>query len=181
MAADGAGHASEPPAGTRDPRPTVGWMLSHPWHLLALAGGAGLPRLAPGTWGTLFGWASFAALDPILSDRAWAALIIAGLYFGAWAAQRAGESLGQPDSGHIVIDEVIAFWIVLLLLPGGVAQPVLQQACAFVLFRVFDIAKPAPIRRIDARWKNGAGVMLDDLVAAFYTLLAIAVWYRVFG
>lgn len=160
-------------------RPTWRWMWSHPWHVLALAGGAGLPRFAPGTWGTLFAWVSFVALDPVLTDLRWASLILAGLYFGAWAAQRAGESLGQPDSGHIVIDEVIAFWIVLWLLPAP--RAFWLQALAFVLFRLFDIAKPPPIRYFDARFRNGFGVMLDDLVAAFFTLLAIAIGVRVFG
>jgi phosphatidylglycerophosphatase A len=54
----------------------------------------------------------------------------------------------------------------------------LQQAFAFLLFRVFDIAKPPPIRALDARFKNGLGVMADDLVAAFYTLLVLALWMR---
>jgi phosphatidylglycerophosphatase A len=122
---------------------------------------------------------SFAALDPVLTDLRWASLILAGLYFGAWAAQRAGESLGRPDSGHIVIDEVIAFWIVLWLLPTP--HSFWLQALAFVLFRLFDIVKPPPIRYFDARFKNGFGVMLDDLVAAFFTLLVIAIGVRVLG
>lgn len=160
-------------------RPTWRWMWSSPWYLLALAGGAGLPRFAPGTWGTLFAWVSFDLLDPWLSDLTWGALILGGLYFGAWAAQRAGAALGQPDSGHIVIDEVVAFWIVLWLLPAR--QFGWLQVLAFVLFRTFDIAKPPPIRYFDARFKNGFGVMLDDLVAAFLTLLVMAIGLRVFA
>ncbi len=159
-------------------RPTWRWMWSRPWYVLALAGGAGLPRFAPGTWGTLAAWALFALLDPVLTDFAWAGFIVAGLYFGAWAAQHAGEALGQSDSGHVVIDEVVAFWIVLLLLPRHSFS---LQLAAFVLFRAFDIAKPPPIRRLEARFRNGFGVMLDDLVAAFYTLLVIAIGVRVLG
>ncbi|MGE5338129.1 MAG: phosphatidylglycerophosphatase A [Gemmatimonadota bacterium] len=160
-------------------RPTWRWMWSHPWYLLALAGGAGLPRLAPGTWGTLLAWVSFVALDPVMSDLRWGALLLAGVYFGAWAAQRAGEALGESDSRHIVIDEVVAFWIVLWLLPAGHSGWL--QALAFALFRAFDIAKPPPIRHLEARFRNGFGVMLDDLVAAFFTLLVIAIGVRVFG
>ena len=147
--------------------------------MLALACGAGLPRWAPGTWGTLFGWASFNALAPLMTDLRWAGLILAGVYFGSWAAQHAGKSLGQPDSGHIVIDEVIAFWIVLWLLPD--ARTISLQFAAFVVFRIFDIAKPPPIRYLDGRFKNGFGVMLDDLVAAFFTLLVLAIGVRIFG
>jgi phosphatidylglycerophosphatase A len=54
-------------------------------------------------------------------------------------------------------------------------------AAAFVLFRFFDIVKPPPIRALDARFKNGAGVMADDLVAAFYTLLVLAIGVRLWG
>jgi phosphatidylglycerophosphatase A len=114
-----------------------------------------------------------------MSDLRWIGLILAGLYFGAWAAQHTGKSLGQPDSGHIVIDEVIAFWIVLWLLPD--ARVIGLQMIAFVVFRIFDIAKPPPIRYLDGRFKNGLGVMIDDLVAAFFTLLVLAIGVRIFG
>jgi len=63
------------------------------------------------------------------------------------------------------------------MLPAGSSLP--MQLAAFVLFRFFDIVKPPPIRQLDQRIKNGFGVMLDDLVAAFYTLLVIALVLRV--
>jgi len=154
-------------------------MWSHPWYVLALAGGAGLPGIAPGTWGTLAAWLSFNLLAPVMTDFTWGSFILMGLYFGAWAAQRAGAALDRSDSGHIVVDEVIAFWLVLWLLPTPHSGWL--QALAFVLFRVFDIAKPPPIRYLDARFKNGFGVMLDDLVAAFFTLMVIAIGVRVLG
>lgn len=166
------------PLPSRPARPTWRWMWSHPWYVLALAGGAGLPRVAPGTWGTLTAWMLFVLLDPVLTDLSWAGFIVAGLYFGAWAAQRAGDALGSVDVGHVVIDEVIAFWIVLWMLPH---DGFWLQLLAFVLFRAFDIAKPPPIRRVEARFHNGFGVMLDDLIAAFYTLLVIAIGVRVLG
>ncbi len=106
-------------------------------------------------------------------------VILAGLYFGAWASHRTGPALGRPDSGHIVIDEMVAFWIVLVMLPDNVELPGLQHTIAFVLFRFFDIVKPPPIRWLDARINNGFGVMVDDLMAAFYTLLLFALWARV--
>jgi phosphatidylglycerophosphatase A len=159
-------------------RPDRRFLFASPWHFIALGFGSGLPRFAPGTWGTLAGWALFALLDPFYSDLAWLGLIIAGLYFGAWAAQRTGQSLGRQDSGHIVIDEIVAFWIVLVMLPDIVELKGLQHTIAFALFRLFDIAKPPPIRWLDARFKNGFGVMLDDLAAAFFTLLVIALWVR---
>lgn len=158
-------------------RPGWRFMLAHPGRMLALGFGSGLPRTAPGTCGTLFAWVIFVQLDPWLSEAAWLGLIGAALGGGALAAQHTGMALGRADSGHIVIDEIVAFWIVLLLLPP-VAHPVLLQAVAFVLFRFFDITKLPPIGAIDMRIKNGVGVMLDDLVAAFYTLLVLAVGFR---
>jgi phosphatidylglycerophosphatase A len=161
------------------PRIDRRFLFASPWHFIALGAGSGLPRFAPGTWGTLAGWALFALLDPFYSDLAWLGLIVAGLYFGAWAAQRTGAALGKVDSGHIVIDEVVAFWVVLVMLPDNVELQGLQHTIAFVLFRFFDIVKPPPIRWLDARIKNGIGVMLDDLVAAFFTLLVFALWMRI--
>jgi phosphatidylglycerophosphatase A len=163
-------------------RPDLRFLFARPAHFIALGFGSGLARKGPGTWGTVFAWASFLLLDPWLSDAAWGAAIGAGLAVGAWAAQRTGTALGQADSGHIVIDEIVAFWLVLLLLPDagdGAWSAWLWQAGAFVLFRALDIGKPPPIRWFDARYKNGVGVMLDDLVAAFLTLLAFAVAIRV--
>ena len=157
------------------PQINLRWMLAHPAYVLALGLGSGLPRVAPGTWGTLLGWALFVVLNRFLSDGAWAAVIGVTFLLGAWAAQVTGQALGQPDSGHIVIDEIVAIWLVLWLLPQGVAQPVLWQAGAFAVFRFFDITKPPPIRALDARMKHGLGVMLDDLLAALYTLALFAV------
>ncbi|MGZ8274332.1 MAG: phosphatidylglycerophosphatase A family protein [Burkholderiaceae bacterium] len=150
-------------------------MMSHPAHQLSLGFGSGLIRPAPGTWGTLFAWLVFVVLDPWLADAAWAAVIAATFFLGAAAAERTGKALGRPDHGSIVIDEIVAFWLVLWLVPGGV----FTQAVAFVGFRLFDILKPPPIRAVDQRFKNGVGVMLDDLLAAFYTLLGAAVLARV--
>jgi len=152
-------------------------MMSHPAHQLSFGFGSGLIRPAPGTWGTLFAWLVFVVLDPWLGDAGWAIVIASTFVLGAAAANRTGRALGRPDHGAIVIDEIVAFWLVLWLLPGGV----ITQAVAFLGFRFFDILKPPPIRAVDQRFKNGVGVMLDDLLAAFYTLLVASVLARVFA
>lgn len=178
-AAEGAPHA---PSAHRtfdqyaSRRPDWRFLVASPWHLVALGFGSGLSPVAAGTVGTVFAWATFRLLDPWLGDAGWLAVIGTTLLLGAAAAQRTGEHLGKADSGHIVVDEVVAFWIVLWLLPAT-ASGWLTFA-AFILFRVFDITKPPPIGRLDARLKNGFGVMLDDLVAAFYTLLVVALCWR---
>lgn len=165
-----AGAASAAPR-----RPDRRFLFASPWHFIALGFGSGLPRFAPGTWGTLAGWVLFVLLDLFYTDLAWLGLIIAALYFGAWAAHRTGEALGRADSGHIVIDEIVAFWIVLVMLPDTVELKGLQHTVAFLLFRFFDIVKPPPIRHFDKNWHGGLGVMFDDLLAAGYALLCLAI------
>jgi phosphatidylglycerophosphatase A len=167
-------------------RPTGRFLLAHPAHLIALGFGTGLSPKAPGTVGTLWAWAAFLALQPWLNDLAWALLLVAALLLGWWACTVTARHMGVSDPGSIVWDEVVAFWLVLwLLMPAGW----LAQLVAFGLFRFFDAAKPGPVGWADrlfhgtdmARdrhaWaKAGAGILLDDLVAAFCTLLTIAVW-----
>lgn len=157
--------------------PNWRFMLSHPAHGVALGFGSGLLHPGPGTWGTLAGWMAFVALEGWLSTAGWA-LVIAGTFLiGAACAHRTGIALGRPDHGAIVIDEVVAIWVVLLMLPPALGW----QAIGVAVFRLFDIAKPPPIRALDRRWKNGLGVMVDDLLAALYTLLVVAVVIRWLG
>lgn len=158
---------------------SLGFLVAHPAHWLALGLGSGLLRPGPGTWGTALAWAIFAVLAPKgAADPATALIIVAlALIIGTWAAEHTAAMLGEADPSTIVVDEMVAFWLVLVLLPAGEHRLGLQ-ALAFVLFRFFDIAKPPPIRGIDRRWKNAIGVMADDLVAAFYTLLVIALGMR---
>jgi phosphatidylglycerophosphatase A len=88
-----------------------------------------------------------------------------------------GRNLGVHDHGGMVWDEIAAFMLVLYFIPP---QP-MWQAFAFLLFRVFDIVKPPPIRRLDQKIQNGFGVMLDDVLAAFYALLCLAAAQRVYS
>jgi phosphatidylglycerophosphatase A len=157
--------------------PSWRFMLSNPAHVLALGFGSGLPWVAPGTFGTLFGWVSFIAINPYLNDQTWAMTLLLGFFIGCWACQICGKNLGVSDHGSIVWDEIIAIWLVLWMVPKTVPD----QVAAFLLFRLIDITKPQPIRYFDAKWKTGFGVMFDDLLAAFYTLLFFAVYYRVVG
>jgi len=159
-------------------KPGAAFLRSHPAHLIALGFGAGLLRPGPGTWGTAAGWLAFVVLGLLEPSVAVQALIGAvGLGVGTWAAARAGAALGRPDAGEIVIDEIVAFWWVLLLLPRT-DQPWALQAVAFVLFRLFDILKPVPIGWIERRWPGAVGVMADDLMASAYVLVVIELWMR---
>ena len=97
-------------------------------------------------------------------------LLLAAYLAGIWFIDVTGKALGDPDHGSIVWDEIVPFWLVLLMTP----DTFLWQLTAFALFRYFDITKPQPARYFDEHVKNGFGVMADDLVAAGYTLLALA-------
>jgi len=147
------------------------WVWQHPARWLAFGFGSGLIRPAPGTWGTLAAWLLWWALlaRPGLPDVAMAVVLTLAFVLGCWACGRTGQDLGAPDHGGMVWDEIVAFWLVLWLVPADV----LTQALAFGLFRFFDIVKPPPIRQFDARCKNGVGVMADDLIAAGYTVLVL--------
>ncbi|WP_232788567.1 phosphatidylglycerophosphatase A family protein [Macromonas nakdongensis] len=160
--------------------PTWRFLVAHLSHLVALGFGSGLSRRAPGTVGTLWGWAAFLVIEALWAppDRVWAALIGGGLLLGWWASVATVRRCGVADPGYVVIDEIVAFWLVLwLAMPMGL----LGQAVAFGLFRFFDAAKPGPVGWADQAfkgggWRGGWGIMFDDLVAAFCTLLVIALW-----
>ena len=95
----------------------------------------------------------------------------------ALGPDRTGRDLGVADHGGIVIDEIAAMLLMLFFTGTDLAR----IALAFLLFRLFDILKPPPIRAIDARMKSGIGVMVDDLVAAAMALVVFAVIQRVTG
>ena len=158
-------------------RPDVRFLLAHPAHFIALGFGSGLSPFAPGTFGTLVAIPFAFALRAYTNDVVFMVAIVLLFAVGAWAAQVTGRDLGVADHGSIVIDEVAAFLLVLFFVGGGV----LQQAVAFLLFRVFDIVKPPPIRQVDVAYKNGIGVMADDVLAALYALLVFAIGQRIFG
>ena len=154
------------------------FLLAHPAHFIALGAGSGLSRMAPGTAGTLWAWAVFALLQTWLSPLHMGLLIAVATLVGWWACTVTAQHMGVADPGAIVWDEVVAFWLVLWLVTPTTFW---GQLGAFVLFRYFDAAKPGPVRWADSLfkgfgWRGGWGIIFDDLVAAFCTLLVMAVW-----
>src|SRR5690349_19444631 len=154
--------------------PTLPFMLHHPAHFIALGFGAGLAPFAPGTFGTLVAIPIALVLQRYAGDAGFALAIVVLFVVGAWACAVTGRALGVPDHGSIVIDEVVAFLLVLYF--AGTTP--LRIAFAFLLFRFFDFVKPPPVRQLDAAMKNGIGVMLDDILAAGYALLVFALASR---
>lgn len=154
--------------------PTLSWVAARPARLIAFGFGSGLIRPASGTWGTLAAWLIWLLLPP-LSDLLMGALLLAAFGYGCWACGRAGRELGVHDHVGMVWDEMVAFWLVLWLTPASL----LSQTLAFALFRFFDIVKPPPIKACDARLQGGLGVMFDDILAAVYALLVMALAVRI--
>jgi phosphatidylglycerophosphatase A len=175
---------SLPPNAESAPR-RADWrfLFEHPAHVIALGFGSGLAPKGAGTAGTLFGWAIFALLQPLLTDGQWALLLALSFAVGWWACTRCAQALRQSDPGAIVWDEILGIWLVLWLVMPTDAW---GQLAAFALFRLFDIAKPGPVAWADGRFKaragapigprQGLGILLDDLVAAACALLIIALW-----
>ena len=136
---------------------------------LAFGLGSGLSPFAPGTMGTLVAIPFIFPLRGLGVGGFWLALILLFL-LGVWLCGRVSQKLGMHDHGGIVWDEWVGFWLTAAFIP--LTWPWLLAA--FVLFRIFDILKPWPIRQLDKKVGGGFGIMIDDVVAALYSLLLLA-------
>jgi phosphatidylglycerophosphatase A len=157
--------------------PRLRFLFAHPAHFIACGFGSGLSPIAPGTAGTLLAWLLYPLIKTGVPDLVFALFMLLCFAYGVMAAARTGRALGVVDHKSIVWDEMVPFWMVLLFTPPTLAW----QAVAFLLFRLFDITKPQPARWVDRHMKNGFGVMLDDAIAAAYTVLVIALAVRLWG
>lgn len=169
-------------------KPSFKWVFQTAGRTIAFGFGSGLSPVAPGTAGTLWAWAAFLLGEYFLSTEDFLWIIGGGILLGCWICGQVSEELGKKDFGGIVWDEIIAFWLVLIFI---MPDSLWMQALAFALFRFFDAVKPGPIGMIDRHFKKlegdinipstmmqtlwrGFGIMVDDLAAAFSTLLIIA-------
>lgn len=170
------------------PLPTTATMLDRLVYWLGIGLGSGLPRRAPGTWGTV---GSIVIAIPLLSLGFVPFLIITILscVIGSWICGRTSELMGGHDNPHIVWDEWAGMWLTLLPLSymgiadGNFWQNIAQTSSiiaiiiAFILFRFFDIIKPPPIGWADKKVAGGLGIMLDDIIAG---IMAAAVWVIIY-
>ncbi|CAM3733121.1 phosphatidylglycerophosphatase A [Polynucleobacter antarcticus] len=169
--------------------PSLKWVFGSAGRTIAFGFGSGLAPFAPGTAGTLWAWAAFLLGQYFLSTEELLWIIASGIILGCWVCGHVSEELGRKDFGGIVWDEIVAFWLVLILI---MPADIWMQAFAFALFRFFDAVKPGPIGMIDAYFKKinassaatssdlkhilwrGFGIIADDLAAALFTLVVIA-------
>lgn len=149
--------------------PTWRFITSRPVYFLAFGIGTGLSPKAPGTVGTLVGYPLYFLMIAYLPFEVVMCVLAVMYLIGIWICDVAGKAVGLADHPGIVWDEIIAMALVLCYSP----QNIYGYIGAFVAFRLFDIIKPWPINLIDERMKNGHGVMLDDLLAAGYSIALI--------
>jgi phosphatidylglycerophosphatase A len=144
-----------------------------PSSLIATWFGSGLIKPAPGTWGTLaalpFAWGMATWGESMGIPWALAVAAIALFPIGVWAAGRHDALNGGHDSSEIVVDEVVGVWVALAFVPADWVHYI----AGFLLFRLFDIWKPWPIRWADQAVDGGLGVMLDDVFAGVAAALSL--------
>ena len=140
-------------------------MLLNPLHFLSLGFGSGLAPVAPGTFGTLAAIPLYLLIAQ-LDLPYYLAIILLGFGIGVYLCGYTSTALGVHDHSGIVWDEFVGFWITMI------AVPVTWQwiAAGFVLFRVFDIVKPWPVKIADTKMTGGFGIMFDDVLAGLYAL-----------
>ncbi len=153
---------------SKHPRPDVAAVFGSPEMFIAFGFGSGLSPIAPGTAGTVVGLILYALLEN-LPFQLYLLLVAVLFGQGVVAAGLASKRLRVHDHPGIVWDEVVGYLVTMLGAPPGFGWMVL----GFLLFRVFDIAKPWPIGWLDSRVDGGLGIMLDDLVAGLAAALVL--------
>jgi phosphatidylglycerophosphatase A len=135
-------------------------------HKVATLGFVGFLPHAPGTFGTAVCFLFMLVLQP---DDMLLILILVPLFFIGVSASGISEKLLGKDSGHIVIDEFYGYLVSVLFIPKSAGYLI----AAFILFRIFDIFKPPPIREMEETFSSGFGIMIDDVLAGVYTNLCL--------
>lgn len=143
-------------------------VFRNPIHFLAFGFGSGIAPKAPGTAGTAVGVLLY-LLFPQMPWFAYLALLVVSFLAGIWICGKTSEDLGVHDHGGIVWDEFVGYWITMFMAPAGWLWIVI----GFLLFRLFDIVKPWPIKWIDQQIHGGIGIMLDDVIAGIMAALCL--------
>ena len=145
--------------------------LKDPYHFLATLGGLGLSPIGPGTVGSIFGWFIFIVLSHFISAIALVTLTFFVIIFSIYISTVVTKDLIEKDHKSIVIDEMAGIWLAMIpviFIASSQYERTIYAMLALIIFRIFDIFKPFPISYIDKNFKNGLGVVLDDLMAAIF-------------
>lgn len=157
---------------------------------LGIGLGSGLPKKAPGTWGTVGG---VVVALPMFWLGFWGflAITILGCVVGSYICGKTSDLMNVHDDPHIVFDEWVGVWIALLPIHLIIATPehflnltfIIFILIAFLLFRFFDIIKPFPIKWVDKNVSGGFGILVDDVLAGimsalvFFCVVQLAIVY----
>jgi len=149
--------------------------LNHFFLLFSTGFGVGYSPVAPGTLGTLIAIPVYYFLSNIPSPI-YEITLIGFFFLSVWISENAEIFFGKKDDRRIVIDEMMGFFITMLWIPKANHFIVI----GFFLFRLFDILKPFPIRRLERGLKGGFGVVLDDVIAGVYANIILHLIGRVY-
>ena len=154
--------------------------LKNPIHFIASLGGIGKIPIAPGTWGSIFAFFIFIYISHYIDMLI---VVILSIPFSIWVCEKASVNLIEKDHKSIVIDELVGIWIALIpaLYLSTQTSRTSYAVLALIFFRLFDILKPFPISYFDKNFKNGLGIVLDDLIAGIMAIFpAMALIYLLF-
>jgi len=154
--------------------------LKNPIHFIATLGGIGKIPIAPGTWGSIFAFFVFIYISHYVDMLI---VVILSIPFSIWICEKASVNLIEKDHKSIVIDELVGIWIALVpaLYLSTQTSRTSYAVLALIFFRLFDILKPFPVSYFDKNFKNGLGIVLDDLIAGIMAIFpAMALIYLIF-
>ena len=143
--------------------------LKKPYDFIASLGGIGLIPFAPGTFGSIFAWLVFVIMSHFVNMLIYTITIV---FIAIWVCEKASVNLIQKDHKSIVIDELAGMWVALvpvIYFASNQFERIIYACLALVFFRVFDILKPFPISYFDKKYKNGFGIVLDDIIAGIFS------------
>ena len=139
--------------------------LKKPYDILASLGGIGLIPFAPGTFGSIFAWIAFILISHFVNMLI---LTIVIIILSIWVCEKVSKDLFEKDHKSIVIDELAGMWVALLpviYFASSQNERITYAILALVFFRFFDILKPFPVSYFDQKYKNGFGIVFDDIIA----------------
>jgi len=148
--------------------------LKNPFHLLATLGGIGMVPIAPGTFGSIAAWLIFVYLSHFISMINMIILTILLCILSIWICNQASKNLKNKDHKSIVIDEFVGIWIALLpvlFVANSQFERTVYALAALIFFRLFDILKPFPISYFDKNYKNGFGIVIDDVISGLISII----------
>ena len=154
--------------------------LKNPIHFIATLGGIGKIPIAPGTWGSIFAFLVFIFISHYVDMLI---VVILSIPFSIWICEKASLNLIEKDHKSIVIDELVGIWVALVpaLYLSTQTSRTSYAVFALIFFRLFDILKPFPVSYFDKNFKNGLGIVLDDLIAGIMAIFpAMTLIYLIF-